>query len=521
MLQGLAVDDNMSNLTSAISNNDQASISSTNNINEIGTNTHIMYPHQNLQSQPPPKKRRNLPGNPDPEAEVVALSPRSLMATNRFVCEICNKGFQRDQNLQLHRRGHNLPWKLKQRNNKEVIKKKVYVCPEPSCVHHDPSRALGDLTGIKKHFSRKHGEKKWKCEKCSKRYAVQSDWKAHSKICGTREYRCDCGTLFSRRDSFITHRAFCDALAEESSRSMTQNPIFLSSQTPPNNIHHPLIPVLKQETQNFNLLPPWLSSAEAPGAGAPTNHPLFTSPRVEQSIHQDPTNPNNNNNNNNNNIPTTFSISTPSPPSLMSATALLQKAAQMGVTMSTNKMSYHHQTTSSDLSRPHHHHNHVGAPGFCATSSTINTAGLPSREENIMGTGFMHGLASFGDKGNASVTSGCMQLQGNMNMVSSSLPSTSCGFDGSLAFEDSFDGILNGKRNFSTFQENIGSGGGGGGAAGGGGGDGLTRDFLGLRAFPHRDFMNMAGLDQMGSSSYDHQNQAPWQKSEKEKPTMD
>ncbi|KAL3530588.1 hypothetical protein ACH5RR_009910 [Cinchona calisaya] len=164
------------------------------------------------------KRKRNLPGNPDPDAEVITLSPKSLMATNRFICEICNKGFQRDQNLQLHRRGHNLPWKLKQRANKEVIKKKVYVCPEKTCVHHDPSRALGDLTGVKKHFSRKHGEKKWKCEKCSKKYAVQSDWKAHSKICGTREYKCDCGTLFSRKDSFITHRAFCDALAEESAR---------------------------------------------------------------------------------------------------------------------------------------------------------------------------------------------------------------------------------------------------------------------------------------------------------------
>ncbi|XP_065868883.1 zinc finger protein BALDIBIS-like [Euphorbia lathyris] len=163
------------------------------------------------------KRKRNLPGTPDPEAEVISMSPKSLMATNRFMCEICNKGFQRDQNLQLHRRGHNLPWKLKQRSTKE-IRKKVYICPEKSCVHHDPSRALGDLTGIKKHYSRKHGEKKWKCEKCSKKYAVQSDWKAHSKICGTREYRCDCGTLFSRKDSFITHRAFCDALAEESAR---------------------------------------------------------------------------------------------------------------------------------------------------------------------------------------------------------------------------------------------------------------------------------------------------------------
>ncbi|KAL3582361.1 hypothetical protein D5086_016693 [Populus alba] len=184
----------------------------------------------------PPKKRRNQPGTPskylfvsytcqlmyqmNPDAEVIALSPKTLMATNRFICEVCNKGFQREQNLQLHRRGHNLPWKLKQKTTKEV-RRKVYLCPEPTCVHHDPSRALGDLTGIKKHYSRKHGEKKWKCEKCSKRYAVQSDWKAHSKTCGTREYRCDCGTLFSRRDSFITHRAFCDALAQESARHPT------------------------------------------------------------------------------------------------------------------------------------------------------------------------------------------------------------------------------------------------------------------------------------------------------------
>ena len=50
----------------------------------------------------------------------------------RFACEICYKGFQRDQNLQLHRREYNLPiWKLKQRTNKEV-KKKVYVYPETS-----------------------------------------------------------------------------------------------------------------------------------------------------------------------------------------------------------------------------------------------------------------------------------------------------------------------------------------------------------------------------------------------------
>ena len=148
----------------------------------------------------------------DPDAEVIALSPGTLLATNRFVCEVCGKGFQRDQNLQLHRRGHNLPWKLsssRQKHNHNQnqnqqqpaagsSRKRVYVCPEATCVHHDPARALGDLTGIKKHYSRKHGEKRWRCERCGKRYAVCSDWKAHVKNCGTREYRCDCGILFSR-----------------------------------------------------------------------------------------------------------------------------------------------------------------------------------------------------------------------------------------------------------------------------------------------------------------------------------
>ncbi|KAK1679246.1 hypothetical protein QYE76_040094 [Lolium multiflorum] len=141
------------------------------------------------------------------------------MATNRFVCEVCGKGFQRDQNLQLHRRGHNLPWRLRQRGpGAAPPRRRVYVCPEPGCVHHAPARALGDLTGIKKHFCRKHGEKRWACPRCGKRYAVQADLKAHAKTCGTREYRCDCGTLFTRRDSFVTHRAFCGALVEETGR---------------------------------------------------------------------------------------------------------------------------------------------------------------------------------------------------------------------------------------------------------------------------------------------------------------
>ncbi|XP_010501603.1 PREDICTED: protein indeterminate-domain 16-like, partial [Camelina sativa] len=70
--------------------------------------------------------------------------------------------------------------------------------------------ALGDLVGIKKHFRRKHSvHKQWVCERCSKGYAVQSDYKAHLKTCGSRGHSCDCGRVFSRVESFIEHQDTC------------------------------------------------------------------------------------------------------------------------------------------------------------------------------------------------------------------------------------------------------------------------------------------------------------------------
>uniref|UniRef100_A0A5B7BYC4 Putative C2H2 and C2HC zinc fingers superfamily protein isoform 1 n=1 Tax=Davidia involucrata TaxID=16924 RepID=A0A5B7BYC4_DAVIN len=324
------------------------------------------------QQQPQPvKKRRNQPGNPDPSAEVIALSPKTLMATNRFVCEICNKGFQRDQNLQLHRRGHNLPWKLKQRTSTE-IRKRVYVCPESSCVHHNPARALGDLTGIKKHFCRKHGEKKWKCDKCSKKYAVQSDWKAHSKTCGTKEYKCDCGTIFSRRDSFITHRAFCDALAEENNKAnqgllanmgsniqvqgqelmptipVNNNPnisaVTISEFSHPetknalNSLPHKLMPrsMLSSSTSSTSLFscPRNISSAStsclqlSANSSSPGFELGFSTSDIDHHEHKD----------------SHHQLGGSS--AHMSATALLQKAAQMGATASTNMNSPMMQKTS-------------------------------------------------------------------------------------------------------------------------------------------------------------------------------
>ncbi|GAB4854454.1 Protein indeterminate-domain 11 [Ancistrocladus abbreviatus] len=510
MMRGIVVEENMSNLTTSVSG--EASVSSTSR-NEAAQ----LYPppqqHQQYFSSPnppppppPQKKKRNLPGNPDPGAEVIALSPKSLLATNRFVCEICNKGFQRDQNLQLHKRGHNLPWKLKLRASTEQVRKKVYVCPEPTCVHHDPSRALGDLTGIKKHFCRKHGEKKWKCDKCSKRYAVQSDWKAHSKICGTREYRCDCGTLFSRRDTFITHRAFCDALAEETARTTTistnHHPLFLPSASaaaatpslpsslppPPPPLHvndlqslpvkreqepppsqveslqqQPLLSALPP--QNFNLrsnLPPWLACPPThlneiqarPGHPSIINESAFRSQRLN-----------------------------PNPSHHMSATALLQKAAEMGVTMSSKPSSCASSCISQQtmLSGPHNQ------------AHVTTETGLGSRE--IMGsnsgtTGF--GTVNSGFMDQDGTTSAGLLLQMH-DVMMSSLNSPS-GFQGS-SFEDAFGVLVN--------PNGVGGGGVNGGSNGGndGGNNGFTRDFLGLRSFSQKDFISMVGFDHVTSSS--------------------
>uniref|UniRef100_A0A803N983 C2H2-type domain-containing protein n=1 Tax=Chenopodium quinoa TaxID=63459 RepID=A0A803N983_CHEQI len=151
------------------------------------------------------KRKRRPAGTPDPDAEVVSLSPKTLLESDRYVCEICNQGFQRDQNLQMHRRRHKVPWKLLKREN-PAVKKRVFVCPEPTCLHHDPCHALGDLVGIKKHFRRKHSNhKQWVCDKCSKAYAVQSDYKAHLKTCGTRGHSCDCGRVFSSPSNDATN----------------------------------------------------------------------------------------------------------------------------------------------------------------------------------------------------------------------------------------------------------------------------------------------------------------------------
>ena len=173
---------------------------------------------------------------------------------------------------------------------------------------------------------------------------------------------------------------------------------------------------------------------------------------------------------------------------------------------------------------------------FSSTTSTAGSdhLGLSSRDD--MAGGFIHGLTSFGSKATvtssgfmehvAATGSGAAAAPSLLHDMMSSLSSAS-GFGGvpSSSFEEAFNGMLNSKResnsinnlqeitksamsksHFSRTDHHEGTG--------GGGNDGMTRDFLGLRAFSHRDFLNIPGLDQMSSASpyeQQNQNQTPWQ----------
>jgi len=219
-----------------------------------------------------------------------------------------------------------------------------------------------------------------------------------------------------RRDSFITHRAFCDALAQESGRAVNPHSLLSShSQFRSHGLQFqaPSSLVMKRE-QEFNLLgqeiPSWLSSPtvleESLHSQTLRTTLDFSTPQLfpthaNHSLFNHDQNPSPTSTTTTSYLPSlsSFHYSTTSPH--MSATALLQKASQIGVTVSAAAPS------QAMIVRPHLLLQQVHVPE-CTTATTTTTGynnmapssavsgmvmAIPSREE--IGThGFARGLAS-------------------------------------------------------------------------------------------------------------------------------
>ncbi|KAL5211184.1 hypothetical protein ABZP36_022031 [Zizania latifolia] len=155
----------------------------------------------------------------DGDYDVVELDAAELLAEHVHFCDICGKGFRRDANLRMHMRAHgdrfktldalSRPGQAKSPAGREVR----FSCPYAGCNRnraHRRFRPLKSAVCARNHFRRTHCPKLYACERCGgkKRFSVLADLRSHLRHCGEEaQWRCSCGTTFSRKDKLFGHLA--------------------------------------------------------------------------------------------------------------------------------------------------------------------------------------------------------------------------------------------------------------------------------------------------------------------------
>lgn len=169
-------------------------------------------------------------------------------------------------------------------------------------------------------------------------------------------------TLYFRRDSFITHRAFCDALAEENNKVNRGSSIVMDdlTNTNTNTSSMGFSNPLKSLPQDLLPIPfkPMMNMAPGAGMFSSASGNLFGSPRNTSSglhlSYQDSKNLGQ--------MPQ------------MSATALLQKAAQMGATATNSPMMQKNFVTT--MAGPYENFHNDQFNGGILTQKEVFEAGM-------------------------------------------------------------------------------------------------------------------------------------------------